>query len=289
MTASLVTERQLRADMVRFAHLCWQRNLLVAMDGNLSAVLPDGNILCTRAGCHKGFLTEDDLVVIDRKGRKLRGAGSPTSEMAMHLACYEERPDVRAVIHTHPPIAIAFTVAGQSLARCVLPEVVLTLGTIPTVDYATTGTQALADGLRPHVRAHDAVLMDRHGAVVLGKDLLAAFCNLETLEHTALITKTARELGAVRELPPEEAAKLRELGLRRYGGPPAAVAQLDQPGADLPPACRGCSGCAHPRAEGIGAPKGFSVARVTDRPVAGLTPAVEDAIVKAVLAQVAGA
>ncbi len=263
----MVPERRLREDLVRFGRLCYERHLLVAMDGNLSARLSDGSILCTKAGCHKGFLTDDDLVVIDRSGRRLRGQGHPTSEMAMHLACYEERPDIGAVIHTHPPISIAFTIAGVSMARCVLPEVVLTLGTVPTVEYATTGTSALAEGIRPYARDYDAILMDRHGAVCLGKDLLTAFCNLETMEHTALITKTARDLGGVKEIPPEEAEKLRSMGLKRYGGPPSAVAKADRPGADLPHACLTCSGCAHPHPSGIAPKSELKMARVVSAPM----------------------
>lgn len=277
----MIPERRLREDMIKFGHLCYERHLLVAMDGNLSALLPDGHVLCTKAGCHKGFLTDDDLVVIDRSGRKVRGTGNPTSEMAMHLACYEERPDVRAVIHTHPPISIAFTIAGVSMARCVLPEVVLTLGTVPTVDYATTGTKTLADKIRPYVRDHDAILMDRHGAVCLGKDLLTAFCNLETMEHTALITKTARDLGNVRELPPAEAVRLRSMGLKRYGGPPSAVAKADQPGADLPGVCSGCSGCAHPHPAGVAPKVELKMARVTDQPLVDLRD--ENVLVQEVL------
>lgn len=285
----MIPERKLRDEILKFGRLCYERHLLVAMDGNLSVKLSDNEILCTRAGCHKGFLVDEDLVVIDRKGRKLRGAGSPTSEMAMHLACYDERPDIEAVIHTHPPIAIAFTIAGVSMARCVLPEVVLTLGTIPTVAYATTGTRDLAEGIRPYVRDHDAILMDRHGAVCLGKSLLHAFCNLETIEHTALITKTARDLGNVRELPPAEAGLLRSMGLKRYGGPPSAVAQADQPGADLPPACTGCSGCAHPSPSGIAPKSPMKMARVTE---AGLGATLggaqlEDALVREVLKAIA--
>ena len=234
-------EAHARQQMIRIGHLCYERHLLVAMDGNLSMVLDDGTVLCTRAGCHKGFLSDDDLVVIDRSGRKIRGQGDPTSEMAMHLACYNARPDVRAVVHAHPPIAVAFTIAGISMARCVLPEVVLTLGTIPTLDYRTTGTGDLASLVGEHIQQHDAVLMDRHGAVCVGGDLLEAFCRLETMEHTALITKTARDLGRVKELPPSEAAHLRSMGLKRYGGPPSAVAQADLPGADLPDACMICA------------------------------------------------
>jgi L-fuculose-phosphate aldolase len=282
----MATERELRAEMIRFSHLCYERGLLVAMDGNLSARLPDGNILCTQAGCHKGLLEDSQLVVIDSAGKKVRGAGEPTSEMAMHLACYRTRPDVQAVVHAHPPMAIAFTIAGQTLARCVLPEVVMTLGTVPTLDYATTGTVDLADSVGVAMRVHDAVLMDRHGAVCVGTTILEAFCRLETLEHTAAITKNARDLGGVRELPPEEAENLRRMGLLRYGGPPESVARAMEPGVDLPDACRGCSGCARPTDSGIAAQADLRVARLVStmgRPPVpkGMEEAVFEEVVKA--------
>jgi len=258
----LKTELDYKRELIRFAHLCYERNLLVAMDGNLSVRLPNGNIMCTQAGCHKGLLTEDQLVIIDIEGRKLRGKGKPTSEMAMHLACYRERSDVHAVIHAHPPIAVGFTIAGVTLARCVLPEVVLTLGTVPTLDYMTTGTSALAQQVGEASRDVDAMLMDRHGAVALGGDLLEAFCRLETLEHTARITMVAMGLGKVRELPPEEAVSLRSMGLKRYGGPPSAVAKADEPSADLPPSCIGCNGCNNPSSDGIGPESKLRLARI---------------------------
>lgn len=249
------SERTLREELIRFGKLCYERALLVALDGNLSARLGDEHVLCTRAGCHKGLLGEDDLVVIDLDGRKVRGQGRPTSEMAMHLGCYRERADVHAVIHAHPPLCVAFTIAGATLARCVLPEVVLTLGAVPTLPYATTGTPELAQLVADAVRSHDAMMLDRHGAVCVGASLLDAFCRLETMEHMARIMKAAHELGQVRDLPCEEAVKLRRLGLERYGGPPEAVARCADAGADLPPACLTCAGCertpvAAPRASG---------------------------------------
>ena len=238
---SPVSEVALRRQMLRVAHLCYERGLLVAMDGNLSAKLPSGELLCTRAGCHKGLLEDDDLLVVDRLGRVRRGSGRPTSELALHLACYEERPDIGAGVHAHPPMAVAFTIADRRLDGCVLPEVVLTLGTVPTVPYQTTGTTELAAAIRPVIARHDALLMDRHGAVCVGPDLLTAFCNLETLEHTAKITKWALDLGGAKALPPAEAEKLRSMGLKRYGGPPQAVALADQPGAGLPTTCLACA------------------------------------------------
>jgi L-fuculose-phosphate aldolase len=256
------SERELAEQLIRFGHLCYERHLLVALDGNLSARMDDGNILCTQAGCHKGFLTRDELVVIDMKGRKVRGKGQPTSEMAMHLICYRERPDCMAVVHAHPPMAIAFTIANQTMASCVLPEVVLTLGTVPTVAYETTGTQALADKIAPFIREHDAILMDRHGAVTLGTSVMEAFCRLEIVEHTAKITKNARDMGFVKTLPPKEAVALRSMGLKRYGGPPAQVARADDCDAGLPEICSGCTGCANPKPTGIAPQAGFSVLRV---------------------------
>jgi L-fuculose-phosphate aldolase len=273
-------EVQIRKLMLRIAHLCYQRNLLVALDGNLSARLPSGHILCTKAGCHKGFLTEDDLVVIDKKGKMLRGSGRPTSEMAMHIACYNARPDINAVVHAHPPYSVAFTIANESLAQCVLPEVVLTLGTIPTIDYATTGTEQLAMKVGDAILQHDAVLMDRHGAVCVGTDLMEAFCRLEIMEHTALITKTARDLGGVKVLPPEEAVRLRSMGLKRYGGPPSAVAKADDAGADLPEICTNCTGCINPKPTGIGINRDVRLARmVLQSPRASI----EDTLVEATL------
>ena len=229
-----MTEHKLRRELVDISHRMYQKGYLVAQDGNLSARFGDDLILCTKAGCHKGLLTTDDFVVCDLAGNFLRGQGRPTSELPMHIACYDERPDVTAVLHAHPPMAIAFTLANISLESLILPEVVLTLGTIPTVPYATTGTQELADTLRAYVRERDVVVMDRHGAVSLGQSALDAFCKLETLEHTASIVLAANLLGGAKELPTEESIRLRTMGLNRYGGPPEAVAKVHLPHADLP-------------------------------------------------------
>lgn len=260
-------EIQARQDILRFGHLCYERHLLVAMDGNLSVRLANGDILCTRAAVHKGFLRDDDLVVIDSKGNRKRGTGKPTSEILMHLACYQERDDVRAVIHAHPPLCVAFTIAGVSMARCVLPEVVLTMGVIPTAPYETTGTTALADRIRSYARDYDAILMDTHGAVCMAGTLLEAFCRLETMEHTALIMKTAHDLGQVRDLPCDEAIRLRRLGLGRYGGPPGATARIDEPAADLPLDCQDCTGCSSPKEAGIAPRQALRLVRLTDQPL----------------------
>ena len=187
--------------------------------------------------------------------------------MAMHLAFYRERADIEAIVHAHPPTCVAFTVAGVSMARCVLPEVVLTLGAVPTLAYATTGTASLADSVGAAMRSHDAVMMDRHGAVTVGDTLESAFCKLETMEHMAKILKAARDLGGIQDLPPAESVRLRSMGLKRYGGPPEAVVKADEPHADLPPTCIECSGCGQPSEHGLMTQASFSIARLTNTPV----------------------
>lgn len=226
-------ETALRRALVDLCHRLHAGGLLVGLDGNLSARLPSGDILCTRAGVHKAMVEDGDLVVTDPRGQWLRGLGKPTSELALHLACYQARPDVGAVIHAHPPAAIACTMAGVDLDRPLLPEVVLTLGTIPTVPYATTGTEALASRTARYARHRDAMLLDRHGAVALGATPLQAFCNLETIEQVARIALDASRLGPLEPLPWQEAVNLRRAGLRRYGGPPASLERIDASDVDL--------------------------------------------------------
>jgi L-fuculose-phosphate aldolase len=233
MVPGPLDEPALRRAMVDVCHRLHRQGLLVALDGNVSARLADGSILATRAGCHKGFVTEDDLVITDADGALRRGSGRPTSEMPLHLAIYQARPDLGAVVHAHPPAAIACTLAGLSLDTPLLPEVVLTLGTVPTVPYATTGSPSLARSTANAFLTRDAVVLDRHGAVAAGADLMQAFARLESVEHLARILLDASRHGPVLPLPRDEAISLRRAGLRRYGGPPRSLLLLDAPGVDL--------------------------------------------------------
>jgi L-fuculose-phosphate aldolase len=200
--------------MIRVGRLVWERGYVAATDGNLSARLGDGRILVTASGLSKGFLSVDDLLVVDLDGRvteapRVEGQ-QPSSELLLHLEVYRQRPDVLAVIHAHPPLATAFGIAGESLDRCVLPEVTVTLGGIPTMTYATPGTQAVPDSIHDAIRDHDALLLAHHGSLTVGRTLWEAYLRLEKVEHAAQILTTTCQLGGVRELPSEEESRLRE-------------------------------------------------------------------------------
>lgn len=138
----------------------------------------------------------------------------------MHLAIFRACPEARAVVHAHPPTAIAWTVAQPGLAQLsgdALPEVVLAAGAIPIVPYARPGTPAVGESLRAYLPAHRALVLARHGAVCWGESAEEAYGGMERIEHVAQILKAAHELGGVTALPSEEVAAL--AGLRAKLGP----------------------------------------------------------------------
>jgi L-fuculose-phosphate aldolase len=151
------------------------------------------------------------MCITDLDGKKIQGDRDPSSEMLMHLEVYRQRPDVRAVVHAHPPIATGFAVAGIPLNRAVLAEVLTTLGSIPIAEYATPSTAELPAAVRKYITAHDGMLLANHGALTVGADLMAAYYKMETIEHFAKISLVARLLGGENLLAREEVARLQEL------------------------------------------------------------------------------
>ena len=217
---------ELKREMVAVCRALYQRQLLAAQDGNLSVRVGE-NLLATPSGVNKGFIEEEDILTLDCSGQVLSGAGKPTTELLLHLEVYQVRPDAGAVIHAHPPIATAFTIAGISLADGILPEVVLSLGAIPTAPYATTGTPAMAAAVRDLLPYYDAILLEQHGALTVGTSLWEAYNRMEKVEHAAWTVWLARQLGQARSLPPEEVAKLRQLGISKGYRPPLAATLRD--------------------------------------------------------------
>jgi L-fuculose-phosphate aldolase len=152
-------------------------------------------------------MTEDSLALTDATGKALSNRKA-SSELAMHILIYSERPDVKAVCHAHPPHGTAFAVGGLAIDQPILSEVILTLGCVPLAAYGTPSTEELTEAMRPLVKHHNALLMANHGAVAYGSDLWQAFDRLETLEHTARIAILSRILGGSKNLPVDAIEKL---------------------------------------------------------------------------------
>ena len=202
-----MTEREIRIQICEVGRRLYARGLVAGADGNISVRLPRGRLLTTASGHSKGFMRPEELVVTDLGGNPL-GGGKPSSELQLHLAVYRKRADVQAVVHAHPPKAVAFTVAGVSLEQCVMPEVLVYIGTIATARYATPSSVEGARAIEELIEKHDALLLDRHGAVTVGADVFQAWERMEKLEYFAEVVLAARQLGAVRTLSAEELERL---------------------------------------------------------------------------------
>jgi L-fuculose-phosphate aldolase len=210
------TEREYRQDIIEIGKLVFQKGWVAANDGNITIRMDAETILATPTGVCKGMMHPDDLIILDNKGNKIAGRKEGTSEIAMHLTIYGMRPDIKAVVHAHPPVATGFATAGRSLNLALLPEVIIGLGCVPLADYGLPGTPALTEGMLPLIPKYDALLMANHGAVCYGEDVYKAYFRMETMEHFARIQLVAELLGGPKVLPRTEVDKLLD-SRTRYG------------------------------------------------------------------------
>jgi len=202
-------ELRLRRGICEIGKLAYSRGYIVGADGNLSARMSDGTILITPAGAMKGFLELSHIARIDMRGNVVDGGPKASTEKAIHLVVYEERPEMKAVVHAHPPHAVAMTIAGIDLQQPFIPEIIVTIGGIPTAPFGTPGTQELPESIRAIVRCSDTVVMKNHGSVTMGTNLLDAYKKLDMVEHTAKILWLAHTVGAkLQPLDPEKVKKL---------------------------------------------------------------------------------
>ena len=210
----ILSEYNLRQEIVRVTRIVANQGLIRSSDGNISVRLDDEKFLVTPSGLYKMAMEPDDPIIVNQLGDVLAGKPGlqPTSEIGMHLEAYHQRPDVNAVLHAHPPYATELTIAGIPFPTDLLPEVLIALGDVPTAPYATPGTQALAESIRTLILDHNAVLLGNHGSISVGKTLEDALIGLERLEHAALTYFLARALGEPIPLPDDELSHLRQIG-----------------------------------------------------------------------------
>ncbi|MBQ9934098.1 MAG: class II aldolase/adducin family protein [Ruminiclostridium sp.] len=210
------TDAQAKTQIIEAGLKIYQRGLVAANDGNLSVRVGDNALWVTPTGVSKGAMTEEMLVKVDLEGALLEGTRKPSSETRMHLRIYKENPDVRAVIHAHPPAATAFACAGIPLDRPIIQEAVVFLGTVPVAPFALPGSQAVADSVAPYCRDYRALLLEYHGAVTWGDTMEQAHYRMECLEQLAQVTLHLKTLGCDRVITEAQVKALE--GLRPAWG-----------------------------------------------------------------------
>ncbi len=211
-------EKLIKEQICDICHRMWQLGWVAANDGNITVKLDDGNFLVTPSGTSKSFITPELIIKVDKDGNILEDVPGykPSSESLMHYRCYQKRDDVGAVVHAHPPTATAFAVAGIHMDDYIMPESVLALGSVPIAPYGTPSTNEVPDSIEPFLEEHDAILLQNHGALTVGADLLTAYYRMETLEMWAKISLNARLLGGAQEISMENIDTLMDLRVNRY-------------------------------------------------------------------------
>lgn len=191
----------------------YDSGFVAANDGNITVKLSECEIITTPTGVSKGFMTPEMLIKVDMEGNVLEGGGNwrPSSELKMHLRIYKDRPDVRAVVHAHPPHATTFAIARTPLNKPLIAEAIVTLGCVPVAEYGTPSTNEVPDAVAVYAEHFDAVLLANHGALAWGEDLITAYHKLESVEFYAKLTLLSAQLGRAHELSIDQIEKLYEI------------------------------------------------------------------------------
>jgi L-fuculose-phosphate aldolase len=214
---------QLKQEICEIGRRVYNKGFAAANDGNISFRLSDKEVLCTPTMVSKGFMKPDDLCTVDMEGKQLSGKRKRSSEILLHLAIMKARPDVRSVVHCHPPHATAFAVAREPIPQCVLPEVEVFLGDVPITKYETPGGQAFADTVLPYVSKTNVIILANHGTVSYDATVERAYWWTEILDAYCRILMLARDLGKVHYFSEKETRGLLDLK-QRFGFTDARLA-----------------------------------------------------------------
>lgn len=191
-----MNEQLIREQICDVCNKMWQLGWVAANDGNVSVKLDEDTFLCTPTGVSKSFITPEKLIKINHKAEIIEAQGDyrPSSEIKMHLRVYQERPDVGAVVHAHPPVATGFALAHIPLDSYSLIENAIVIGSVPITPFGTPSTTEVPEAIAPYLSEHDVLLLENHGALAVGSDIITAYYRMETLELVAKTTFYARML-----------------------------------------------------------------------------------------------
>jgi len=207
---------KLRLEICDIGRRIYNKGFAAGNDGNISYRIGENEVLCTPTMVSKGFLKPEDLCTVDMEANQLSGRRKRTSEIKLHLAIMKERPEIKSVVHCHPPHATAFAVAREPIPQCVLPEVEVFLGDVPITKYETPGGQAFADTILPFVKKSNVIILANHGTVSFGTTVELAYWWTEILDAYCRILMLARDLGKVHYFTEDKTREL--LALKQQWG-----------------------------------------------------------------------
>jgi L-fuculose-phosphate aldolase len=202
---------KLKEEICDIGRRIYAKGFAAGNDGNISYRLGENEVLCTPTQICKGFMKPSDLCIVDMEAKQLAGQKKRTSEIRLHLAIMKERPEIKSVVHCHPPHATAFAIAREPIPQCVLPEVEVFLGDVPIAKYETPGNQAFADTVVPLCKKSNVIILANHGTVSFGDTIEHAYWWTEILDAYCRMLMMARELGKVTYFSEEKTRELLDL------------------------------------------------------------------------------
>ncbi|QDV70040.1 Methylthioribulose-1-phosphate dehydratase [Rosistilla carotiformis] len=202
---------KIKQDICEIGKRIYAKGFAAANDGNITVRVSENEVLCTPTMHCKGYLKPEDISVVDMTGKQLSGNKKRSSEALLHLEIYKQRPELKSVVHCHPPHATAFAVAREPIPQCVLPEVEVFLGDVPITKYETPGGQAFADTVIPYIHKSNVIILANHGTVSFGENVERAYWWTEILDAYCRILLLSRQLGHVQYLSGDKSRELLEL------------------------------------------------------------------------------
>lgn len=206
-----INDRKLKEQICEIGRRVYNKGFAAANDGNISIRVGDNEVLCSPTMICKGFMTPDDICAVDMEGKQIAGKRKRTSEVLLHLAIMKNRPDVKAVVHCHPPHATAFAVAREPIPQCILPEIEVFMGEVPIAPYETPGGHEFANTVVPFLKGTNTIILTNHGTVSFGNTLEEAYWKTEILDAYCRILLLAKQLGKVEYLNERESVELLDL------------------------------------------------------------------------------
>lgn len=207
----MINLHKVKQEICEIGDRIYKKGFAAANDGNISYRVSENEVVCTPTQICKGFMKPDDLCVVDMEGKQIAGHRKRTSEVMLHLAIMKARPEVKSVVHCHPPHATAFGIAREPIPQCVIPEVEIFLGDVPITKYAIPGGQEFADTVLPFVHKSNVVILANHGTVSYGETVERAYWWTEILDAYCRILMLSHSLGRVHYFTEPEAQSLLDL------------------------------------------------------------------------------
>jgi L-fuculose-phosphate aldolase len=207
----MINVHAIKQEICEIGRRLYQKGFAAANDGNITYRISDHEVICTPTQICKGFMKPDDLCTVDMEGNQLSGRRKRTSEVMLHLAILKARPDVKSVVHCHPPHATAFGIAREPVPQCVLPEVEIFLGDVPITKYAIPGGEEFANTVIPFVSKTNVIILANHGTVSYGETVERAYWWTEILDAYCRMLMLARGLGRINYFTEPEARALLDL------------------------------------------------------------------------------